>query len=134
MGGGTMSDVKHEEGPAVDAVLASAPKVAYAQDALIWRPFALGSLPPENVVVLVRYREDRAEAKFKNVSRMGATVDKHRVYSALTIYTRAPYSKDVRVFRGLIVLEPRLKGAADAAWYMDGDVVDAFDAWMPCPS
>lgn len=135
MGGGTMSDVKHEEGPAVDAVLASAPKVAYAQDALIWRPFALGSLPPENVVVLVRYREDRAEAKFKNVSRMGATVDKHRVYPALPVYSRAPYSSRVeRMFRGLVVLEPRFEGAADAARYMDGDVVDAFDAWMPCPS
>lgn len=124
MGGGTGYNKSLEDGENV------APTCAYETDCR-WRPFTLRSLPAENVVVLVRYR---AEAMFTGVSHMGSTVSKHRVYPALPVYSRAPYSRDERMFRGLVVLQPRQKEAAGAFEYMDGDVVDAFDAWMPCPS
>lgn len=98
-----------------------------------FKPIAENSLPPENVVCLVRYCADRQEVKFTQVSRDGSSVDRHRVYPALPIYRRAPYSRTERMFVGFVVLEPRASGAADAAKYEYGAVAEAFDGWMPCP-
>ena len=103
-------------------------------EAVGFRPITRTSCPPENQVVLVRYRAERPEVKFKSVSRLGSKVYQHRVYPALPIYHRAPYGESDRMFVGFVVLEPRADGAADAARYEYGLVAEAFDGWMPCPS
>ena len=135
MGGGTMSWDKVENDREVAAREAADRAYVMQETAkpTQFRPFDKDNLPPENRVCLVRYRPDRPEVKFTEVSRNGSTADRHRVYPALPQYARTPYSRTERMFVGLVLLEPRAKGAADAATYMHGAVIDAFDGWMPCP-
>jgi hypothetical protein len=150
MGGGTMSHIKAEEDyeqrqrdakkrAELELELAReqmrARKEVTPDPASGFRPIDKNNIPPENTVVLVRYKASRPEVRFTEVSRTGSKVDQHRVYPALVIYSRAPFSTTEMMFRGFVVLRARSEqGAADAAKYMDGDVPEAFDGWMPMPS
>jgi hypothetical protein len=100
-----------------------------------FRPIDRDNIPPENTVVLVRYKANRPEVSLAETAYLGSKVDQHRVYPALVIYSRAPYSRTEKMFRGFMVLRARPEqGAVDGGEYMDGDVADAFDGWMPMPS
>jgi hypothetical protein len=107
--------------------------LATLNEALSFRPVDAQNPPPEDALVLVRYKEDRPETQFNGVSRFGASVYKNRVCPALPVYSRAPYA-GVRLFRGFVVLAPQSNGVFDGGKYMDGDVADAFDGWMPIPA
>ena len=123
MGGGTMSDEKRERREVTPGPASG------------FRPIDKNNIPPENTVVLVRYKASRPEVRFTEVSRTGSKVDQHRVYPALVLYSRAPLSTTEMMFRGFVVLRARWgQGAADEAKYMDGQVPEAFDGWMPMPS
>jgi hypothetical protein len=148
MGGGTMSDVKAEEDREQNLRDAKRWEERQAREKMErerrevtpdpasgFRPIDKNNIPPENTVVLVRYRASRAEVNFTEVSRMSSKVAQHRVYPAQVIYSRAPFSTMEMMFRGFVVLRARPgQGAADAANYMDGQVPEAFDGWMPMPS
>lgn len=93
-----------------------------------FRPFTADSLPPEDTVILVRYKRSWLVGR----ETTATTAERNLIFPAITVYRDQPFLTDGRAFAGVRVLTPTNRHAEELT-YMDGMVVRLLDGWMLMP-